>query len=118
MRASAATGRSYWIVHGFGPNATFSELDYLRFGPTRIPAFGPGRSGSVTLHSRGATADGDTWSSADLSDQVSGGTAGFATFDDGNGQTSFGQYALTFQPTAPSDSTSGSSTFSGAPKQP
>ncbi|MFT5478483.1 MAG: photosystem II stability/assembly factor-like uncharacterized protein, partial [Planctomycetota bacterium] len=87
----------YWAVHNYGTNAAFTELESLQFGPTHIPSFLPGRPNTVDLYRRNPTAHGPTWGAAvDRSDAVTGGPTGSARFDQGNGQTSFGQYVLSF----------------------
>jgi len=93
----------YWAVHNYGPNTAFTELESLRFGPTRIVSFAPGRTNTVDLYRRDVNGHGATWgSAADRSDAISGGSSGWARFDQGNGQTSFGQYTLSFEVLAPS----------------
>lgn len=80
----------YWIVNNYGSNLSFSELEQITFkGLSGITIDG---SKTYKLYRRPFNADGDSWSPAlDQADILS---ENAITFDEGNGITRFGQFAL------------------------
>jgi hypothetical protein len=89
----------YWVVHNYGNNSTFSELDGMVLNNIgRINGEQAADPSSVELYKRASTAHGTTWGSAvAMATSVTAGTNGSATFGAGNGQTSFSQFILGFQ---------------------
>lgn len=88
----------HWIIHNYGTNSTFSELDKITFndvyGLTDSDADNPGQ---FALYKRGSTAHGTTWgTSLDNADQViaHGDNTGTVEFSTGNGLTSFSQFTI------------------------
>lgn len=89
----------YWVVHNYGNNSTFSELNSMTFtGFGLINGDQASDPSSVELYKRGSTAHGTTWGSAEaMATSVTAGANGLVTFGAGNGQTSFSQFILGFQ---------------------
>ncbi len=87
---------THWIVHNYGDRTSFSELDSLTFVSTDVPGFAPSApAGTVRLYRREATG-GSAWGQA--VDRSDGGSATSVVFREGNGQTTLGQYTLSFDP--------------------
>ncbi len=81
----------YWIIHNFGSNATFAELNSIQFSDlSNITTTNNGSE--YELYKRSSTADGASWNSPiDMADAA---TTTSLTFSTGNGITSFSQFAI------------------------
>ena len=99
---NANVTRSYWVVRNYGSNPTFDELASLTFRGIGV-ATEPER---IELFKRPSSAEGASWGFAvDSADSVVRGPDGTVTFRDGNGQSSFSQFIVSFDvPTAVRDS--------------
>lgn len=89
----------YWVVHNYGTNSTFTELNGLTFSNVgNISAGQAAAPSSVELYKRASTAHGTTWGTVvAVATGVTAGTSGSVTFGAANGQTGFSQFVLGFQ---------------------
>ena len=89
---------AYWIVHNFGSNTHFSVLERLTFSNIPVGAPDESRPARTRFYKRAIRAEGHTWGSAvDRADSATAGPDGSVTFEQANGQTSFGQYIVSFE---------------------
>ena len=86
----------YWIIHNYGANETFAELNGLTFDGVGPVAPGVAASPEAAeLFKRQSTAHGNTWgSSVAAATAATAGSDGSITFGPGNGQTSFSQFTI------------------------
>ncbi len=85
--------RSYWILHNFGQNALFDQVDRIGFSqigevPDNAPVEG------YQLYARAPRADGNTWELKDVADQVIPGPNGTVNFTMDNGVQEAAQFIL------------------------
>jgi photosystem II stability/assembly factor-like uncharacterized protein len=85
---------SYWVVHNFGTNATFNELDSIRFDrvgsvhPVTLPA-------EYSFYKRQNRAHGNTWGTpADQAESLVYATQGSVTFSTDNNITNVHQFIV------------------------
>ncbi|WP_157472233.1 LamG-like jellyroll fold domain-containing protein [Neolewinella persica] len=89
----------YWVVHNYGSNGTFSELNAMTFNSIgTVNGAQAADPSSIQLYKRASTAHGTTWGEVSATaTSATAGADGSATFGTGNGQTSFSQFILGFQ---------------------
>ena len=81
----------YWIIHNFGSNATFTELNSIQFSD--LSGINTSNNGSeYELYKRASTASGATWGTA--IDHADAATTTSLTFSTGNSITGFSQFAI------------------------
>lgn len=81
----------YWIFNNYGTNNSFSELTSLKFDNIS-PIITTNNGSEYKLHKRASNADGNTWGGElDYADEA---TSSSLTFSNGNGVTSFSQFAI------------------------
>jgi photosystem II stability/assembly factor-like uncharacterized protein len=91
---------AYWVVHNFGPNASFSKLDSIRFARVgNLPV--TTTPDEYRFYKRASTAHGDTWDSPiDVADRLTFNNGGAVTFSDENQISSFSQFIVAKAATA------------------
>nr|WP_253929816.1 LamG-like jellyroll fold domain-containing protein [Lewinella sp. W8] len=96
---AAEVSSSYWVVHNFGVNESFSPLQSLMFAEVNgINAGIVAAPSQLKLYKRKSVGEGDTWGDF-VAEATAAATSngGEVTFGVGNNQTSFSQFIISFE---------------------
>ncbi|OAV45260.1 LamG-like jellyroll fold domain-containing protein [Lewinella sp. 4G2] len=95
LPVSENLAESYWVVHNYGANETFTELAGMTFEGVPVTDEMSAKPEAIELFKRSSEAHGATWDDAvATATSATAGDAGTVVFGAGNGQTSFSQFII------------------------